>query len=336
MGKTKIPILKEHGKTYVADRCQPVVQALEKGRIQMNALARAGYPGEALTRGELTGVLTVGYWNAKGIQDWGLATHCNEGIEVSCLETGQTAFQVDGKHFNLKPGALTITRPWQPHALGRPHIGSGRLHWLILDVGMRRPHQTWQWPDWFVLTSKDLARLTKLLRQNETPVWQAGPQILACFQQIATIITDKNTTFRISRLTLLINQLFIALSDMLGEQRLRLRPELTSTQRTVELFLDSLHQNTDLLAQPWTAQSMARQCEIGLTRFTQLCKTLTNMTPIQYLNAQRIETAVSLMQKHSQKSVTDIAFTCGFGSSQYFATVFKQIKGTTPSAWRRR
>ena len=67
------------------------------------------------------------------------------------------------KKYSLKPGHLTITRPWQPHSLGNPHIGPNRLHCIILDVEVRRPHQSWNWPDWIILTRNDLKQLTALL-----------------------------------------------------------------------------------------------------------------------------------------------------------------------------
>lgn len=333
MAQTTLPTWHDHGTTYVADRCNHLVQAVAAGRVKLRTLARAGYPGETLAKGQLPGVLSVGYWDAKGRQDWGLATHCNEGIEITCLETGQTPFRAAGRDYLLKPGSLTVTRPWQPHSLGDPYIGSGRLHWIILDVGMHRPHQRWQWPEWFVLTPSDLTRLTQQLRQNETVVWQANAEIRSCFQAMAEIIEKKESPLRFSRLTLLINQLFLALYALLQSQQLPLQPELTTSLRSVELFLASLQGNPEVLAQPWTAQAMAQQCAVGLTRFTHLCKTVTNMTPIQYLNTQRVEAAIILMQQR-QRTITDIALTCGFGSSQYFATVFKQIKGCSPTQWR--
>jgi AraC-like DNA-binding protein len=41
-----------------------------------------------------------------------------------------------------------------------------------------------------------------------------------------------------------------------------------------------------------------------------------------------------LSLKNNNKSITDIAFETGFGSSQYFARVFKGLVGMTPSEYR--
>ena len=104
--------------------------------------------------GTLSGLKTVGFWDADHDQAWGLDWHRNEGLELTFLETGTLAFSVDATRCQLHPNDLTITRPWQPHRVGNPAVSAGRLHWLILDLGVRRPHQTWQWPKWLILTRR--------------------------------------------------------------------------------------------------------------------------------------------------------------------------------------
>ena len=331
----KLPFIYiDHDKTYAADRCKALTQAVLQGKTRLNALARSGYPGQPLRKNQLPGVLSVGYWDAGGIQDWGLPLHRNEGIELTVLETGTLAFRVDKQKFTLKPQDLTITRPWQPHSLGDPLITPGRLHWLILDVGVRRPHQRWIWPNWLVLTQDDLKKLTILLSQNENLVWHVGPDMLLCFQQIAQTLDNEKSSPNISRLAVLINQLFLSLLDMLRQRRISLKPDLTTTQRTVQLFLDNLRKNFSYLTQPWTTVQMAQHCGLGVTHFNNLCKKITNMTPARYLNYYRVEAAARLLNRDKNKSITDIAFSCGFNSSQYFATLFRQIKGCSPRSYR--
>ena len=58
--------------------------------------------------------------------------------------------------------------------------------------------------------------------------------------------------------------------------------------------------------------------------------------PIQFLNRCRLESAARLLRAGDMRSVTDIAFACGFNSSQYFATVFAKRFVTTPTQYRRR
>jgi len=52
--------------------------------------------------------------------------------------------------------------------------------------------------------------------------------------------------------------------------------------------------------------------------------------PHAYILRKRIECAQKL-PSIGNGTVTEIAFECGFSSSQYFATVFKRITGMTPN-----
>ena len=328
------PKYQDKGRTYVADRCKSLTFAAQNNQITFHALARAGYPGLQLGAKDLPGLLSVGYWDATTNQQWGLGTHRNEGIELAFLETGSLVFAAD-KKTKLKSGAMTITRPWQPHSLGDPNVTPGRLHWLILDVDVRKPHQPWCWPNWFILTPADLKELTILLRQNELPVWQAGSKVADGFKQIAEVLQSPDSLNQLSKMTILINELFLGLYETLKTRRIKLEPELTSSSRTVELFLSDLRGNIGLLSQQWDIQSLADYCDLGVTQFTRLCKTQTNMTPMQYLNYQRIEAAVNILAAQPELTITDIAFRCGFNSSQYFATVFKRFKGASPGDYQR-
>ncbi|VGO23347.1 HTH-type transcriptional activator RhaS [Pontiella sulfatireligans] len=330
MAQQHVPIYKEQGKTYHADSCDPLIEAVEKGELELSAIGRATYPGERVPGHVLPGLQSVGYWNARQEQSWGLPWHRNEGIELSFLETGSMAFSVDGQDIFLKPGDLAITRPWQPHKLGLPNIGIGRLHWIIIDVGVRQPHQEWQWPDWLVIMPEDLAELTAYLRENEQPVWNATGEIHDCFRQIGKTIKEQQSP---SRLAVCANELLLHLLDLFREQKVPRTKSLTDAQRSVELFLSSLEAS---YADEWTLDSMAQSCGLGVTRFVHYCKRITNQTPQRYLNAVRLNAAVTRLKSEPKKSVTDIAFDCGFSTSQYFATAFRKNFGVSPRQFRAR
>jgi AraC-like DNA-binding protein len=330
MAQQHAPIYREHGKTYHADSCDPLIEAVGKGELELEAMGRATYPGERIPDQVLPGLQSVGYWDAKQEQSWGLPWHRNEGIELSYLETGTMPFSVDGKELLLHPGELAITRPWQPHRLGAPRIGIGRLHWIIIDVGVRQPHQEWKWPDWLVIMPDDLAELTACLRENEQPVWDASEEIQNCFRQIGKTIFERKSP---SRLAVYANELLLHLLDLFREQKVSRTKSLTNAQRSVEMFLSSLEAS---FADEWTLNSMAESCGLGVTRFVYYCKQITNQTPQQYLNQLRLDAASNMLKADSKNSVTDIAFDCGFSTSQYFATAFRKQRGCSPRQYRER
>lgn len=317
--------------TYHADRCEPLVQAVARGEVRLTALVHRGYPGQPLPPRVLPEVATVGFWDAAGTQSWGLDWHRNEGIELTYLARGKTAFLVDQERYVLESGHLTVARPWQEHRVGDPHVGACRLYWLILDVGVRRPDQSWNWPGWLVLAPGDLRRLTTLLRHNEQPVWRANDEIRQCFEKIGTLVEAADPAGVQTRLQLYINELFLALLELLQKKNVVLDAGLTSTRRSVEMFLARLPEHVD---HPWTLAEMAEQCGLGRSRFAEYCRQIVNMPPADYLIHCRIEAAKRMLKESPAETVTDIALACGFQTSQYFATVFRQRTGRSPRDFR--
>ncbi len=275
---------------------------------------------------------TIGYWDAAMPQTWGLAMHRNEGIEITYLARGKTDFAVGSRNHKLESGDLVITRPWQAHQIGNPQVSACRLCWIILDVGVRRPDQDWRWPKWLVLAPTDRKRLTTLLSHNEQAIWRANAEIGTCFEKIAPLLDASSPKTAQTRLVLHINELIVALLDLLRSKSVSLDPRLASTKRSVELFLSALPRHIE---QPWTLEEMARQCGLGRSRFAAYCRQTVNLTPAEYLTHCRIDAAKQRLTQASPTSVTEIALACGFQSSQYFATVFKRLTGLTPRAFRR-
>lgn len=318
---------------FHADTCAPLNAAARRREVRVVALGRGSYPGRQLPPKDLREVCSLGYWDARGRQTWGLDWHRNEGIEFTFLAAGRLPFAVDGRTARLEAGDLTITRPWQKHRVGDPYITSSRLIWLILDVGVRRPNQPWRWPDWLLLSPAKLQHLTRQLRHNEQLASRASPAVAACFAALGRAAESPVTSENSTRLKLLINELLLALADLLERRRPRLNARLSSAERTVQLFLDDLAHRAD---EPWTLATMARQCGLGRSRFSHHCRQLINRTPIDHLTHCRIEMALRLLAQVPKRSITDVAFACGFQSSQYFATVFARAKGVGPLAWRTR
>jgi AraC-like DNA-binding protein len=329
------PVYKGYGQAFKADTCRPVALAVEEGLIEYKALVRGHYPGEKFPKGVLPGVRNLGFWNVHSEQTWGLDWHRNEGIELTFLENGRLDFGTDGRSYQLKSGDLTLSRPWQRHKLGGPDVTPSLLHWLILDVGVRRPHQDWHWPSWFVLTPEDREELTLMLRQAVEPVWHVKDDVLQCFQRIGAAVAEDNEGSNASRLAVYLNELFVLLLDTLRQGRVTFDHSLTTSYQTVGLFWEDMIRNTAFLAEEWTVGEMADQCGMGITQFTQHCKKMTNMTPMEYLAKCRIEAAAKVLKAEPGRSVTDIGFSLGFSSSQYFAKVFRKYMGCSPTEYRR-
>ena len=330
---TKRTSFRSNRELFHADTCQPLKLAAKRGEVRLAALGRGSYPGERLPRHDLKEVCMVGYWDAPRSQNWGLDWHCNEGIEIGYVSKGKLPFRVGDSSYVVEPGHLTITRPWQRHCVGNPMVPACRYSWLILDVGMRRPNQSWRWPGWLLSSKTNLKRLTEMLSQNEQAVWRADRKIGGCFEQLELAVARNSPDNDHARLKVLINELIILLAEMLESRNPLLDQSLSSSGRTVRLFLENLSHRID---EPWTLDSMAAACGLRRTHFSNYCRKLSNAAPVEYLTRTRTEVASRLLTLHPELSVTHIAFRCGFQSSQYFSNVFRKQHGHSPSEHRHR
>ncbi|HEY9592835.1 MAG TPA: hypothetical protein VHE79_00060, partial [Spirochaetia bacterium] len=227
---------KADGKLFKADTCTNVSRAAAAGEITLAALARGTYPGTRLEDRILAGVKSLGYWDAPAPQGWGLDWHRNEGIELTILANGTLPYSCEDRSYVLKPYDLTIARPWQPHKVGDPAMGPNRLYFLILDVGVRKPNQEWEWPGWLLMNKVELEELTVFLRQNEFHVWADCRDFLHCFQEIGKAVTEYPRSRDATYLSLKLNELFYLLLHLLRTRRVPLTESLTSNYRAVELF----------------------------------------------------------------------------------------------------
>jgi AraC-like DNA-binding protein len=50
---------------------------------------------------------------------------------------------------------------------------------------------------------------------------------------------------------------------------------------------------------------------------------------------QRIEYAMTLLEKQPALDISEIAMACGFADQSHFTRLFSRFVGTTPAVWRR-
>ncbi|MEM6885427.1 MAG: helix-turn-helix transcriptional regulator [Verrucomicrobiota bacterium] len=318
------------------DQCLPQLNASREGKIEIHALSKGHYPGTVIAPGILPQVNSIGYFDAIGQQKWGTEMHRNEGIEISYMESGSSNVIIDGHCHPFAAGALSITRPWQLHKLGNPHIGAGRYHWMIIDVRAYRPNQNWRWPDWLILSKAERDKLTRELRSNEKSIWETNKEIAAIFGKLGALVVDEKPETKTTRILIALNELLSEILDLMTVNPVDVERVVNAPQQTVELFLREFTRTPGILELEWTVESMAGHCGLGRSAFTHYCHEITNTSPIDFLNRCRVEEAATRLIENPDMSITQIAFDVGYSSSQYFARRFHARYGVSPRAWRKR
>lgn len=77
---------------------------------------------------------------------------------------------------------------------------------------------------------------------------------------------------------------------------------------------------------------LAQKYALSRSHFSKLFKEVTGVGLNEYITITRISAAEKLLVKKNM-SITEVASACGFNDSNYFAAVFKRLKGITPKKY---
>jgi len=83
-----------------------------------------------------------------------------------------------------------------------------------------------------------------------------------------------------------------------------------------------------------TLDDVSEVANYNVYYFTRFFKNATGMTFGHYLRDFRVRKAEALL-KESDDSITDVAFQCGFNSIKTFNRIFKQIRGCSPTEYKK-
>jgi len=267
-----------------------------------------------------------GYWGP-GKTGHRLPLHTNPGLEIVLVTKGEFVWEVDGHPETISPGTIFFTLPGQRHGAGeRPHPGT-ELYFVIIAPG--RSRGAFPLHRQLGLTAADNRWISRTLLQADRHAFPASP-ILRALLPMAHRELDRATRGSDAAATGLLRAAVVELARTVATNP-GPRPARPDTVATVRQFIKELERRPQEL---WTLDTMAESCGLKRTQFAARFTELTGDTPLTYLNRVRIRVAEKLLATTGE-TITEIAFACGFQSSQYFATVFRQFTGVRPSSRRK-
>ncbi|WP_245827676.1 helix-turn-helix domain-containing protein [Paenisporosarcina indica] len=104
-----------------------------------------------------------------------------------------------------------------------------------------------------------------------------------------------------------------------------------STQPALVQVMEALK---DDYQHAWSLDEMAALLDIGKFQFAHLFKERIGVSPYSWLQLYRLVRTQDLLL-HTQRSITDIAISCGFSSVAVYNQLFKRLYGFSPSFFRR-
>lgn len=82
-----------------------------------------------------------------------------------------------------------------------------------------------------------------------------------------------------------------------------------------------------------TVDGLVDEMGMGRTVFFNKLKSMTGMSPVEFMREMRIKKAAQLLEEH-QYNVTEVTYMVGMNDSRYFSKCFKNTYGVTPSEYR--
>ncbi len=117
---------------------------------------------------------------------------------------------------------------------------------------------------------------------------------------------------------------------------LSLQPRQTKEKNPDEIFLaqllDYMEKNMD--NSELSVDDLVQQSPIGRTQFFNKLKTLTGMSPNEFIREVRIKRAAQLIES-GKYNVTEVAYMIGMNDARYFSRCFKTTYGVSPSEYRK-
>ncbi len=257
--------------------------------------------------------------------------HRNPGMEIVLVDQGRLDWAVDQAPEILNSGTVFFTLPWQVHGSLKVCEPRNRIFYTLfaLPQPSDRPVKQLRMPSSLGFSSAEEKLVGRVLVSTRRHAWPASDLLKKLFPALMLKL-DGTTQLEAAAARALLRTIIIELAGIIDSAPDAPQRESASASR-VRGFLKSLLQTMD---HPWSLAEMAEACSVKRSRFANITKQITGYPPVQYLGRLRFEKACELLRA-SNRSITDIAFECGYGSSQYFAETFKRFARMTPSDYRR-
>jgi AraC family transcriptional regulator of arabinose operon len=124
-----------------------------------------------------------------------------------------------------------------------------------------------------------------------------------------------------------------AFGRLLGLAKVHQRASGGRSRHAENRLLKALSLMRNDLSRPWTLVELARESNLSVPHFTELCRRQTGLPPLGLLIRLRLQRAMDLLQQGNH-TVAEAAEAVGYGDPFYFSRLFRKHMGVTPSACR--
>ncbi|WP_331769154.1 AraC family transcriptional regulator (plasmid) [Embleya sp. NBC_00888] len=261
-----------------------------------------------------------------------LAPQRHDSLLVLALPVkGDVAFVVDDDPRTVRPGQALRIPPGRSYRTGVPVQPRGELVWLLLRTGPESD-----------LSTGPLHRAVAALSAPRGPDQWAVPDLIPGeLRRLdnAGAPGDWLTTALLEhRSSVVVLELARSLERVRRETTAASAPPRPGPAPVHPAVADALAWLEEHLSEPCGVQDLIEVSGLSEGRFYRMFREGTGTTPKDYLLRRKTALAYQWMRTEPDVTVSRVAHTLGFSSSQYFATVFRRYHGFAPTtgsaSWR--
>ncbi|HVK22386.1 MAG TPA: AraC family transcriptional regulator [Actinokineospora sp.] len=239
-------------------------------------------------------------------------------LQLALPIRGAVTFTVDDVDYRITPGSVLSIPPGHVYLTGATAQPRGEMAWMILHTGRTDD------------ADEAVCGAIEVLRETGVAMWPVPSSVASDVRrgfQLAASPTDWMTNAELRHV--LCAMLFTLVRGASARLADAVEPHHRDISRTLVWIDEHLSDIAD------TAQLVAVS-GLSSSRFYEAFKAVTGTSPKDYLMRRKTDYANKWLAEDPDVTVTDVAHTLGFSSSQQFATVFRRYQGMTPSDARPR
>ncbi|WP_186445984.1 AraC family transcriptional regulator [Paenibacillus cremeus] len=251
-------------------------------------------------------------------------THLHYALEISVLLENDAKYHLIDRDYHGKPGDVFIFRPFEPH-------------WnLALD-----PAKPIQWT--MILFSPSIVRSIPEGHKLLTPFYAAdqfsplipaqSPYAQAIHKAAGQAVFEEQQQLPGWRAKQF--QSFIDILVQIYRCYTEVQQDHEAQHEPTPHMLQVIEYMLSHFSEPMEMEPLIERSHVRKTMFYKRFKDITSLTPNEFINRLRLQSAMHLLD-NSEKSITEIAFECGFHSLSYFNKQFKEFRGLSPREHRSR
>ncbi|MDR0452322.1 MAG: AraC family transcriptional regulator [Treponema sp.] len=230
-------------------------------------------------------------------------------FHIIYITKGKGIFEAEGKSYTVLPGSVFFLLPGLKHRY-KP----------VFEVGWHEYWVGFQGKAFFKLLEEGIL-------SRECVFSESGlhDNMIAAFNMIIDEVKTQAPLFQLKACAGVLSLIAEILT------RNRRKEQINNYQRIVEKAKSLMEAN---VLGAINLPGISGQIGISTSRFNEIFKTYTSMTPYQYYMQLKIKKAADMLEQ-KDASIKEVAYALGFDDQYYFSRFFKKKTGVAPSAWRK-